>query len=51
MRLDKEQKDAIVNTIRLKEKIGNRKIDLIITETPRTAFEKYAYKTRVPQGD
>ncbi|TVR70018.1 MAG: nucleotidyltransferase domain-containing protein [Marinilabiliales bacterium] len=95
MRLDREQRDAIVNTIRqldpdagihlfgsrtddsakggdidiivlssvlsyrekllirarLKEKIGNRKIDLIITETPRTAFEKYAYKTSVPLSD
>lgn len=92
MRLDKEQKEAIVSTIRqldpgarirlfgsrtddsarggdidllvlssvlkyrdkllirarLKEKLGNRKIDLIITETPETAFEKYAYKTSIP---
>ena len=92
MRLDKEQKEAIVNTIReldpdarirlfgsrtddsarggdidllvlssvlqykdkllirarLKEISGNRKIDLIITGTPETAFEKYAYKTSIP---
>lgn len=91
MRLNKEQKDTIVNTIRqldpdarihlfgsrtddnarggdidllvlssvlgyrekllirtrLKEKLGDRKIDLIITETPETAFEKYAYRTSV----
>ena len=39
---DLKYRDKLIIRSQLKEGLGNRKIDLIITESPQTAFEKYA---------
>jgi len=42
-----EYRDKLIIRSRLKELIGNRKIDLIITDIPQSAFEKHAYKNSI----
>jgi len=38
-------RDKLILRYRLKEKLGDRKIDLVITPKPGTAFEKHAMNT------
>ena len=38
-------RDKLIVRYRLKEKLGDRKIDLIITPKPDTSFEKHAMNT------
>jgi len=39
--------DKLLLRSRIKEKLGNRKIDLIITEKPETPFARYAFNNSV----
>ena len=40
-------RDKLLIRSQLKEKLGNRKIDIILTKKPTTAFEKYAFYNSV----
>jgi len=40
-------RDKLLIRSQLKEKLGNRKIDIILTKKPTTAFEKYAFNNSV----
>lgn len=37
-------RDKLLIRSQLKEKLGNQKIDVILTKKPKTAFEKYAFE-------
>ncbi len=39
--------DKLLIRTRLKEKLGNRKIDIIITDKPDTAFSRYAFNNSI----
>jgi predicted nucleotidyltransferase len=37
-------KEKLIIKYQLKEKLGDRKIDIIVTDKPHTAFTKFVYK-------